>query len=306
MYGRGMIQRRSSFSFSYLCAMAGSLPVQFFLFFKALFRLTRFWNLIIIGIAQYFTAYFLVGYDTLTDWRLLLLSVSTMMIAAAGYIINDYYDVKIDLINKPERVVIGKSITRRYAIFFHTVLSLSGVAVGLLLSWQIALVNFMSAFLLWLYSNNLKRQPFIGNFAIGLLTAFSVLVVNLLYQPFNSLILIYALFALAMTLVREIIKDMEDWKGDNTFGCKTIPIIWGLRKTKLLLYVLLMLFTALVIMVNTIYVGLPIYYFIAFLFLPLGYLVARLIRADTIRDFARLSSLCKLILLLGIISMSLV
>ncbi|HCM76439.1 MAG TPA: prenyltransferase [Cytophagales bacterium] len=286
--------------------MAGSLPVQFFLFFKALFRLTRFWNLIIIGIAQYFTAYFLVGYDTLTDWRLLLLSVSTMMIAAAGYIINDYYDVKIDLINKPERVVIGKSITRRYAIFFHTVLSLSGVAVGLLLSWQIALVNFMSAFLLWLYSNNLKRQPFIGNFAIGLLTAFSVLVVNLLYQPFNSLILIYALFALAMTLVREIIKDMEDWKGDNTFGCKTIPIIWGLRKTKLLLYVLLILFTALVIMVNTIYVGLPIYYFIAFLFLPLGYLVARLIRADTIRDFARLSSLCKLILLLGIISMSLV
>jgi len=286
--------------------MAGSLPVQFFLFFKALFRLTRFWNLIIIGIAQYFTAYFLVGYDTLTDWRLLLLSVSTMMIAAAGYIINDYYDVKIDLINKPERVVIGKSITRRYAIFFHTVLSLSGVAVGLLLSWQIALVNFMSAFLLWLYSNNLKRQPFIGNFAIGLLTAFSILVVNLLYQPFNSLILIYALFALAMTLVREIIKDMEDWKGDNTFGCKTIPIIWGLRKTKLLLYVLLILFTALVIMVNTIYVGLPIYYFIAFLFLPLGYLVARLIRADTIRDFARLSSLCKLILLLGIISMSLV
>lgn len=240
------------------------------------------------------------------DWSMLWLSTSTMMVAAAGYIINDYYDVKIDLINKPERVVIGKGITRRYAIFFHTALSLSGVGIGWLLGWPIALINFISAFLLWLYSNNLKRQPFIGNFVIGLLTAISILVVNVLYPPFNSFILIYALFAFAMTLVREIIKDMEDWKGDNTFGCRTLPIIWGIRKTKILLYALLVSFAFLVILVNSIYVGLPIYYFLLFLFLPMGYLLARLIRADTIRDFARLSSLCKVIMLLGIASMALI
>lgn len=283
-----------------------SLSIQLLKFFRALFRLTRFWNLVIIGFAQYFTAYFLIGAHTLTDWRLLLLSASTMMIAAAGYIINDYYDVKIDLINKPERVVIGKGITRRYAIFFHSALSISGVAVGLILSWQIALVNFFSAFLLWLYSNNLKRLPFVGNFAIGLLTALSILIVNLLYTPFNSFILIYALFAMGMTLVREIIKDMEDWKGDNSFGCRTLPIVWGLRKTKLFLYLLLGLFSLLVLLINNLYVGLPIYYFLIFLFLPMGYMVAKLMRADTIRDFTRLSSLCKLILLLGIVSMALV
>lgn len=234
------------------------------------------------------------------------MALSTMMIAAAGYIINDYYDIKIDLINKPDRVVIGKGITRRYALFFHTALSVSGVGIGLLLSWQIAVVNFLSAFLLWLYSNNLKRQPFIGNFSIGILTAASIAVVNLLYPPFNSYILVYALFALVMTLVREIIKDMEDWKGDNTFGCKTLPIVWGIRKTKTLLYVLLFLFSLLVLLVNESFLGLPIYYFIFLLFIPLGYLLARLIRADTIRDFARLSSLCKLILVLGIVSMALV
>jgi 4-hydroxybenzoate polyprenyltransferase len=109
-----------------------------------------------------------------------------------------------------------------------------------------------------------------------------------------------------MTLIREIIKDMEDWKGDNTFGCKTLPIIWGIRRTKLLLYLLLGLFAGLVLLVNQLYVGLPIYYFVFFLFLPKGYLLARLIRADTTRDFARLSSLCKLILVLGIVSMALI
>ncbi len=283
-----------------------SLTLQLFDLSKALFRLARFWNLVILGLAQYCTAYFLVGVHTLVDWRMLLLTLSTMMIAAAGYMINDYYDIKIDLINKPERVVIGKSITRRYALFFHTALSVSGVGVGLVLGWQIAVVNFLSAFLLWLYSNNLKRQPLIGNFSIGLLTAASVIIVNVLYPPFNSYILIYALFALVMTLVREIIKDMEDWKGDNTFGCRTLPIIWGLRKTKTLLYVLLGLFASLAVIVNQIYLYVPIYYFVVFLFIPLGYLLARLIRADTIRDFASLSSLCKLILVLGIASMALI
>lgn len=283
-----------------------SLPIQLFELIKALFRLARFWNLVILGMAQYCTAYFLIGKHTLIDWKLSLLAISTMMIAAAGYIINDYYDVKIDLINKPDRVVIGKDITRRYAIFFHSALSISGVGVGLILSWQIATVNFFSAFLLWLYSNNLKRQPFIGNFCIGLLTASSIMIVNLLYPPFNSFILIYSLFAMVITLVREIVKDMEDWKGDNTFGCKTLPIIWGIRKTKMLLYFLLALFVILALAVNDTYLALPAYYFIFFLFIPMGYLLARLIRADTIRDYARLSSLCKLILVLGIASMALV
>lgn len=273
---------------------------------KAMIRLTRFWNLTILALAQLFTAVCLVGVYTLSDWRLYFLVGSTMMIAAAGYIINDYYDVKIDLINKPDRVVIGKGVTRRYAIFFHTALSLSGVAAGLVIGWRIAVVNFLSAFLLWLYSNNLKRLPFVGNFSIGLLTAVSILVVNVLYPPLHSYIAIYSLFAMAMTIVREIIKDMEDWKGDNTFGCKTLPIIWGVRKTKNFLYVLLALFVGLVLLVNQLYTGLPIVYFLIFLFLPIGYLLLLLNRADTVRDFARLSSLCKVILLLGIFSMSLV
>ena len=281
---------------------------------SALLRLTRFWNLVIIGIAQYCTAGFLIDSKLILDIHLLLLSVSTILIAAAGYVINDYYDIKIDLINKPERVVIGKSITRRYAILFHTSLSLSGVAIGFLLNWKIGVVNFLSAFFLWLYSNNLKRQPFIGNFLVAVLTGLSILIVTLLYNaspsfsPFSPLshsyIIIYSLFAFFMTLVREMIKDMEDLRGDNTFGCKTIPIIWGLRKAKYLVYSVLILFATSVFYINYIYVGLPMYYFVCFLFIPLGWLLALLIRADTIKDFYTLSQLCKVIMLLGISSMA--
>lgn len=276
------------------------------IFVESLLKLTRFGNLVIIGITQYFTAAFLVDRTTLDDGRLFLLSVSTVLIAAAGYIINDYYDVKIDYINKPERVVIGKNIPRRYAILFHVVLSGIGILIGLLLSWRIAALNVLSAFLLWLYSNNLKRLPFIGNFSVAFLTGMSVWIVDLLYRHGSALIVIYASFAFFMTLVREIIKDMEDLKGDNTFGCRTLPIVWGLRRTKFVIYFILAVFALTVILINQFYKALPLEYFLIFLFIPLLILLYRLIRADTTRDFAALSTFCKIIMLLGILSMAFV
>ncbi len=272
-------------------------------FFSAFLQLTRFWNLAIIGLAQYFAAYFLIANYTLADWHLFVLSMSTMLIAAAGYIINDYYDVKIDLINKPNRVVVGKKITRRYAILLHTILSFVGVGLGLILSWQIGAINFLSAFLLWLYSNQLKRLPFIGNLVVAALTGLSILLLEVLYKNSSSLIVIYSLFAFFITLVREVVKDMEDLKGDNTFGCKTLPIIWGIRKTKVFLYTLLAFFLIGVLILNHFYTRLPIIYFLICLFVPLGWLLVRLVSADTIKEFYQLSQLCKIIMLLGIVSM---
>jgi len=271
---------------------------------SALLQLTRFWNLAIIGLAQYFAAGLLIHSKSVVDPHLLLLSISTILIAAAGYIINDYYDVKIDLINKPDRVVVGKSITRRYAILFHTSLSVSGVVIGLLLNWKIGLVNFFSVFFLWLYSNNLKRQPFIGNFVVAVLTSVSILMVNLLYEVNNLEVVIYSIFAFFMTLIREMIKDMEDLRGDHTFGCKTLPIIWGLRKAKFFVYAVLIVFAISVFFTNQLYVGLPMYYFVVFLFLPLTGLLVYLVRADTVKDFYRLSQFCKMIMLFGILSMA--
>lgn len=275
-------------------------------FFTALLKLTRTGNLFIIAFAQYLTALFLIGYETLDDLLLLILTISTVLVAAGGYIINDYYDIKIDYINKPDRVIIGKRINRRYAILLHISLSLLGILLGLMLSWSIAFVNALSVFLLWLYSNLLKRLPFVGNLTIALLTSFSILIVDLYYRTQNPLILVYALFAFFTTLIREIIKDMEDLKGDNTFGCKTLPIVLGIRRTKGILYVITILFLLFALLSVFVYEVFPSFLHIAWLGIPVGYLLIRLIRADTKRDFSILSSYCKIIMLLGILSMTLI
>ena len=275
-------------------------------FIEAMLRLTRAGNLIMIAFAQYFTAACLIGLYTIKDFRLLLVVMSTVMIAAAGYIINDYYDVKIDYINKPERVVIGKGITRRYAILFHVLLSAAGILLGTVVTLKIGAVNVLSVFLLWLYSNSLKRIAFVGNFTVALLTGLSILLVDFLYQAVNPLIFIYAIFAFFMTLIREIIKDMEDLKGDNTFGCKTLPIVLGMRKTKYIIYLILAVFSSAVIILNYFYSSLPFAYYSLFLFVPLALFLYWLIKADMKKDFTMLSSICKAIMLLGVLSMALV
>lgn len=275
-------------------------------FIESFLRLTRAWNLLIIVFAQYFTAYFLAKADVLRDINLFLLSLSTVLIAAGGYVINDYYDVKIDYVNNPDRVVIGKTIHRRFAILLHVALSVAGIFIGFFVSWKLAAVNVFSVSVLWFYSNLLKRLPFIGNFTVALLTGFSIAILLLLYTTNAGLIIVYAVFSFFMTLIREIIKDMEDLKGDNTYGCKTLPIVWGIRKTKFALYAITLVFSISVAIINYVYVKLPMIYFVMLLFVPLAWLTARLVRADTKKDFGWLSSFCKVIMLLGILSMALI
>lgn len=274
--------------------------------FRDLFRLTRFSNLLIVALTQLACALFLIPDFRWNDLHFWMLLISTTAIAAAGYIINDYYDIKIDLINKPGRVVVGKSITRRYALLLHSGLNFLAIAVGFILRWEIGLIYVISAFLLWLYSNQLKRKPLVGNLTVAMLTAMCVELVNVFYQEQVHLVTIYAVFAFFMTLVREIIKDMEDWRGDATFGCQTLPILWGLRKTKLFVFGVLVVFLVTVLVVNHLFSNLPDIYFLVFLFFPLSLLGMRLQRADTVSDFRRLSRLCKIIMILGILSMVLV
>jgi 4-hydroxybenzoate polyprenyltransferase len=214
--------------------------------------------------------------------------------------------VKIDAINNPGRVVVGKTIHRRSAILLHLALSFAGILLAFFVSWKLLLVNSVSVMVLWFYSSVLKRKPFVGNFTVALLTGFSILIVGFLYPAHLGLVAVYAVFAFFMTLIREVIKDMEDLKGDNTFGCKTLPILWGVRKTKMVLYLVIFIFSVAVFSMNYIYVKLPFIYFVMLLFVPLAWLTRQLVRADTKKDFGWLSSLCKMIMLLGILSMTLI
>jgi 4-hydroxybenzoate polyprenyltransferase len=241
--------------------------------------------------------------EKLLDLRLLLLSSSTIMIAAAGYLINDYYDVKIDYVNKPGRVVVGKLVKRRIVLAAHSLLNIIGIAVGFFLDVYIGLINLTAALLLWFYSNTLKHRPLIGNLTIAFLTGLTLISVAFYYQRNVYLLINYAIFAFSITLVREIIKDLEDIRGDLRFGSRTLPIIWGIRKTKVFLYSLIAIFVFLLFFLSNDLNNSVLNHFFLILIIPILHIIYLLYFADTQRKFLQLSIYCKLIMLAGILSM---
>ena len=237
-----------------------------------------------------------------------LLLLAALGIGAAGYIINDYYDVKIDAINRPGRLVVGRGINRRHAMLAHLVLSGLGVGLGALLSPLLGLVNLGSALLLWGYSARFKRVALVGNVSIATLTAALVLLPELQLHTGRSAVWGYALAVFLLTLVREIVKDVEDMRGDAQHECRTLPLVWGVPRTKwvagfflacLLLLVAGAVFNALFMSYRY---GLGLW-LLGLVLAPLLALAAALRRADQRQHFARLSTWCKLIMLAGIFSM---
>ena len=238
------------------------------------FKLIRPLNLIIValtmyGLAWYFESVF--GESPkygITSLPFSLLALSTIMIAAAGNIINDYFDIKADRINKPDRVIIGVHIKRRVAIVSHWGLNFIAFSIAVYLSWIMEsflylFVHLMSINILWFYSMKAKRQFLTGNVLIAGLTATVPLLVGLyFYQvygsrqsilitnefPFlgdlNELYTLYltfglAIFAFILNFAREIVKDIEDIEGDKKLPSKTLPIVLGIKKSKTIVLLIL-------------------------------------------------------------------
>lgn len=305
-------------------------------------RLVRFPNLLIIFATQYAIRFgiilpFLkqVGLDLYMSERLFfMLAIATVMIAAAGYIINDYFDVKLDYINKPKQIVIGKSLSRRFAMFWHIIINAIGISLAFYVAWKInhpllVFIQLGSAGLLWYYSVKFKKQVLIGNVIIALLTAlvpftagyYEIAVMHdhmgeapnyiglrsMLFdiQYILSWVLGYSIFAFLLSLIREIVKDMEDIEGDKAFGCKTFPIVFGIDKSKRLAN-FLVIFTSLWILalvivqlISSDYISMA--YFSLFLLLPLIVTSIRMAKAQSKRDFFILSQGIKIIMLFGIL-----
>jgi len=272
-------------------------------------KLTRIGNLLIIVFAQYFTAIFLTSFtpswfSVLKNLDLFLLSFSSVLIAASGYIINDYYDVKIDYINKPNRVIVGKIIKRRVVMVAHTVINFLGICIGFIVAPILAIINFTSALLLWLYSNQLKRIVLIGNISVALLSGLSIYIVELIYHSQNPLVLIYAAFAFGYTVIREIVKDIEDVQGDEAFGCKTLPIVYGIRKTKGFLFFFIVLFGA---SLSFALFSLATSFGLILMFGNIIMLITLFIiiyKADTKKEFHSLSTVTKIMMMMGVLSMA--
>ncbi|WP_304235440.1 geranylgeranylglycerol-phosphate geranylgeranyltransferase [Jiulongibacter sediminis] len=278
------------------------------LLIQKFFELIRWKNLLIILLTQYMARVFLVGKgnsipESVLDKNQFLISLSTLLVAAAGYIINDYFDIKIDQVNKPEEVVIGRFIRRRHAMLAHQILNVSAAVISFTLGWKVFAVNVIAMTMLWFYASVFKKLPFIGNFMVAGLTGAALVVMAVFYTENDLLINIYALFAFGITLIREIIKDIEDIRGDKKYGSTTLPIIWGIRKTKFLLFLFMVGFV-----VSVAFMGIALHnkkLSLSFLLLgiPFLYLAFRLYFADRKKHFAQLSFWSKVIMILGVGSM---
>jgi 4-hydroxybenzoate polyprenyltransferase len=292
----------------------------------AFLKLVRWPNLVFIILTQllfYYSVYIpLFGMNEYL--KLIWLILASVFIAAAGYIINDYFDLNIDQVNKPERNVFVRSVNRRWAIIWHFIFNLIGIVATLVAvgfsKWYLVLANIVVVLLLWFYSTSFKRQVLIGNVVISLLTAWTVLIVFFAYTnpqhafmadpasvKFFRISFLYAGFAFVISLVREAVKDMEDLEGDERYGCKTLPISFGVRTTKIyaLIWVVVLTGALLILQLYILQFGwwIAVLYSVLLVILPLLYTVSKLIKASTIPDFAYLSQLTKWIMFTGIVSM---
>lgn len=300
--------------------------------FSSFFKLVRLPNLIFIVLTQvlfqlciYYPIYenHIPPGDTLT---FILLVLASVFIAAAGYIINDYFDINIDMTNKPGKTILGRSFSRRWALVWHMVLNILGivltaVAVNPVARWYIVFANIGSVILLWFYSARFKKDAVIGNIIVAVLTAWTIMVIFLSKYSFADAFMdvapeqvkffrfavLYSGFAFIISLVREAVKDVEDMPGDAKFGCKTMPIIWGINATRIYVAVWLAILLAMLFIVQ-VYVlqfrwWLAMIYCILFITIPLIYIFKKLFKASGTNSYHELSNLTKLVMLTGIISM---
>ena len=256
-----------------------------------------------------------------------ILVLSTLFIAIGGYIINDLHDVKADLINKPKNVFVGTKITVKQTNRLFVIFNSIGLLLGFYLSNHIDRNSFFVVYLiisllLYRYSINLKKKLLIGNLIISLIVFLSLFIIVLfdLVPVTNSynretqlevsnIILIYSCFAFVLTLIREIVKDLIDIEGDEEIKCKSIPIVYGTKKTKIVLVLLsistLLSISYIAFLVYNEYNYLS-YYLLLLIGLPLLYFIFILNRSSSKEDFKKLSNLLKIIMLIGIISILLI
>jgi len=290
--------------------------------------LIRYKNLLMVFLSMFLTKYFLIesfiSNTLLSDIDFIILATSVLLITMGGYIINDIYDIESDKINKPDKVFITTVISMKNGLFLYFLTTITGLILGFYLSINKNLNHLSGYFiitviLLFVYTKILKKLPLIGNVIVALLVSLPIFLVyefdhsmisikDIFENLFLSIIIFfYLLFAFLTTLIREIIKDLQDIKGDNKFKLKTLPIMIGNKRTinfvvflSFLLQLLLLL-----VLIDSLKND---YYLISFFSFTLSLLVSYLIYKLRVpfknNQYQHLSSLMKIIMLVGVLSMT--
>ena len=292
-------------------------------------KLIRYQNLLLLAFMQLIFRYGFLKHEAiylfLSDFQYSLLVLSTVLIAAAGYIINDVMDQETDNDNKPNQVIIGKSISEAIAYNIYFALNVTGVGIGFYLSNTIQKPTFAGIFiiivtLLYLYATTFKKMLLIGNIIVAFLLAISILIIgvyDLLPLTFEnnqkemgiyfSLLLDYALFAFCINFIREIVKDMEDINGDYNQGMNTLPIALGVSRTAKVVFglgfisiLILLWYINTFLMSNALYYA--VIYALLFVVAPMIFFVIKIWNAKAKKDFTLLSTVLKWVIFFGILS----
>lgn len=295
-------------------------------------KLIRYQNLLLIALMQLVLRYgFLKQQNvplTLSDWQYGLLVLATLLIAAAGYVINDIMDQETDQTNKPNKVIVGKTISEDLAYNLYFGLNIAGMLIGYYLADFVNKTSFFGVFiissaLLYLYATSLKQIAVIGNVIVALILGLSVIVVGMFdvlpmmtyvdvelwakMKVILSILLDYAIFAFIINLIREIVKDAQDYEGDNLEGMRTLPIVIGMAKTSKVIFVIGLVATLLLfwyindnLMENKLYVA--VVYSLVAVVGPMVFFLIKTWSAKTKQDFALLSNILKFVIFFGILS----
>ena len=281
-----------------------------------------------IALVQWLIKYALLepfGANTSLDLTgIILLILATVFIAAAGNIINDINDVETDIINKPDKTIIDKSISEKTAYNLFIACNVIGVCIGFYLSNVIGKSAFFSLFviisvLLYVYSTYLKQIVLVGNMVISILVALSIVIVgifelipNISYENKNTqllffkMIMDYAYFAFIINFIREIAKDIEDIDGDYKSGMNTLPIAIGRERANKVLFglSLIPLIAVGYYIVDSLYKNqIAVIYFLVFIMAPLLYTSIKIAGAKTKKEYHHISNMLKLIMLFGMLSL---
>ncbi len=292
-------------------------------------------NLFIVALTQFLLEFLILipnlekaGVAPVLDMpRFLLLVLSTVLIAAGGYVINDIEDVEIDRINKPEKQIVGRLITVRRAWIYYVSLFAVGLVISLYLALYIDNLPLLAIYpaawlLLYLYSRYFKKMPLIGNLTVAFFCAFVAGIVwfaereayfNLqekspeVFWDLTVIFGIYMFFAFVSTLYREIIKDLEDYRGDKENGCRTLPVVLGLTKAKTATTVVGTVFLGGILSLAMYFLQSDRYSLSALIFiglcmfLPLIYSLVLTFTSREKKDYKRNSRIAKVLMLAGIL-----
>ncbi len=296
---------------------------------KAFFKLIRWPNLVIIALVQYLIRLFIIESldlpHALSRIEFLLGVICSVCLAAAGYVVNDIFDLETDQLNKPGRMVLQKHFSVNQGWIVYGVLNVIAIVSGYYVAHaaglpDLWLIPVVAIALLYLYAVDLKKRVLLGNFIVSLLVALPIFFVGVfdllpaagaensrIIKPFFMAILAYSAFAFFTNFIREIVKDAEDIEGDSRLGYKTLSVLLGRSHIRLVIIPLILVLLIFTGAFNIFLFSRDLFsaiYILIFVNLPLLYLIWKIYLAKGKVDFNKASNLIKIVMLTGILSIA--